>query len=344
MQLGVGVGHLLVPGRQQLAAGEHDIRLRDLAAKELHRETHRHGSVAAVAASRRRRRRCGRPAPRILDSWRLSRHSNHAPGGSSGAARGPRPRAAAARRPVRRVLRRARAAQRGHRAARRRARRPGPAGAGRRQRRLAGARLGQPAAGEQGRRDYRLSLPFVDDPRRLGHDGGGLVDAIELTSGGRLAAIPYAGPWTAQTLGGLFDVAAALAHPVTLVANLATRYLWGGRPRPDQLLDYLLDGEQSGPPPDWDVGHFACVIGRAAGPGGRLYVRGRHVPLARQRRRAPAAAGAPGARARAPDMPPGGMIVVVARAGCRRGARGRRGARPRGGAWDNGTVTQATLR
>jgi hypothetical protein len=35
-------------------------------------------------------------------------------------------------------------------------------------------------------------------------------------SDGALAAIPYGGPWTAGTLGGLFDLAAALERPITL--------------------------------------------------------------------------------------------------------------------------------
>ena len=86
-----------------------------------------------------------------------------------------------------------------------------------------------------------------------------------------IAAIPYTGPWKTSTLAGLFDLAAALEHPVTLIANLATRHLWGGRPSVNQLLGYLLEGEPQGPAADWDVGHFACVFARVQGPGGSLY-------------------------------------------------------------------------
>ncbi len=107
---------------------------------------------------------------------------------------------------------------------------------------------------EQGRRDYRCSLPFVDDPAVSGTTAAGLLAAVEELSGGRVAAIPYTGPWTATTLGGLFDLAAARERPVTLIANLATRYLWGVHPRADQLLDYLFDGERAGPPPDGTSG------------------------------------------------------------------------------------------
>jgi hypothetical protein len=198
--------------------------------------------------------------------------------------------------------------------------------------------------GEHGRRDYRLSPPFVDDPHVSGTTAAGLVDAIELTSDGRLAALPYAGPWTARTLAGLFDVAAGLAHPVTLVANLGTRYLWGGHPRPDQLLGYLLDGDQTGPPPDWDVGHFACVIGRADGPGGRLYCVADTYPslgsagvhIQPQERLATALA--------RPGMAPGGMIAVVDAQDADAVRSGAAAVGLTEAAWDNGSVTQATLR
>src|SRR4029077_7787276 len=124
---------------------------------------------------------------------------------------------------------------------------------------------------EQARRDYRLSLPFVEDPARSGTTAAGLASAVRELSDEQLDAIPYTGPWTAATLGGLFDLVAVLERPVTLIANFATHHLWGAHPRADQLLDYLLEGEQDGPPPDWDVGHFACVFGRICGPGGSLY-------------------------------------------------------------------------
>src|SRR5437773_192903 len=69
-----------------------------------------------------------------------------------------------------------------------------------------------------------------------------------------------------------FEPAAALSRPVTLVANIATRHLWGSRASAEQLLAYLLEGELDGPDPDWDVGHFVCVVGRVEGPAGSLYV------------------------------------------------------------------------
>ncbi len=217
--------------------------------------------------------------------------------------------------------------------------------------------------GEPGRRDYRLSLPFIDDPDVSGTTAAGVLDAVGLLSGGALAPIPYTGPWNAHTLAGLFDLAATLEHPVTLVANLATRHLWGGRASVNQLLGYLIDGEQDGPPPDWDVGHFACIVGRVRGPGGSLYGiadtypalgdNGVHVQpqerLARAlRRETPAAASPaatnPAAAANPAAAPAGGVIVVVF---AQDAAAVRSGADALGLAediWDNGTVTAETLR
>lgn len=198
--------------------------------------------------------------------------------------------------------------------------------------------------GETGRRDYRVSLPFVEDADLSGTTAAGLLDAIQRLSDGALSAIPFTGPWDAATLAGLFDLVAALEHPVTLVANFATRYLWGGRASLKQLLDYLLDGCRDGPPPDWDVGHFACVVGRVRGPGGSLYCIADTYPslgdggLHAQPQELLAAA------LERPDMPSGGMLVVVS-AGDAPGVRA--GTAELGlheGMWDNGTATAGATR
>jgi hypothetical protein len=197
---------------------------------------------------------------------------------------------------------------------------------------------------EPGRRDYRLALPLVEDASASGTTAGGLVRALDQLSDGRLEAIPYAGPWTATTLAGLFDLAAALERPVTLIANLATRHLWGSRAGVSQLLDYLLAGEPTGPPPDWDVGHFACVLARVRGPGGSLYALAdtypslgdRGVHLQPQERLA--------AALERRDMPAGGMIVL---ASAEDASSVRSGAGELGlleGIWDNGTVTREILK
>jgi hypothetical protein len=198
--------------------------------------------------------------------------------------------------------------------------------------------------GEQGRRDYRLSLPVIEDSAVSGTTTAGLLEAVHELSGGRLAPIPYTGPWTAGTLAGVFDAAGSLQRPVTLVANLATRHLWGARARADQLLDYLFEGEQAGPPPDWDVGHFACLVGRVTGPAGTLYgvadtypsLGSRGVHLQPQERLAIAL--------QRPEMPAGGLIVVTS-------AEEAPSVRERAlavglieGVWDNGSVARETPR
>jgi hypothetical protein len=193
--------------------------------------------------------------------------------------------------------------------------------------------------GEGGRRDYRIKLPLIDDSDASGTTAAGLLDAIDELSGGALAAIPYTGPWDTRTLAGLFELVAALERPVTLVANLATRHLWGGRPSVNQLLGYLLDGETDGPAPDWDVGHFACVFARVRGPGGNLYCLADTYPalgnagvhVQPQERLATAL--------ERRDMPAGGMIVVAAAEDAPTVRAGADALGLREGIWDNGTVT-----
>ncbi|MCW3029176.1 MAG: hypothetical protein JWN81_2387 [Solirubrobacterales bacterium] len=196
---------------------------------------------------------------------------------------------------------------------------------------------------EQGRRDYRVSLPTVEDAAVSGTTAEGLVRALEELSQGRLAAMPYSGPWTGATLGGLFDVACSLTHPVTLLANFATRHLWGARPTISQLLDYLLGGVQDGPDPDWDVGHFACVVGRIRGPSGSLYcvadtyrsLGSDGVHLQPEERLASAIDRR--------DMPAGGIIVVAAADDAQAVRSGAAEVGLLEGLWDNGTPAAEML-
>jgi hypothetical protein len=197
--------------------------------------------------------------------------------------------------------------------------------------------------GETGRRDYRLALPTIEDPDLSGTTAAGVIDAIERLSDGALVAIPLSGPWTPAALDALFDAAAALERPVTLIANLATHHLWGAGARVDQLLDYLIDGEQAGPPPDWQVGHFVCVVGRVCGPRGSLYAvadtyptLGNHgVHLQPQERLAAALARR--------DMPAGGVIAVACAVDAHTLREAARTVGLNEGAWDNGTVTREML-
>jgi hypothetical protein len=210
---------------------------------------------------------------------------------------------------------------------------------------VAGAReQGTLPDGEAGRRDYRLPLPLTADSDVSGTTAAGVRDAIAELSGGALEAIPYAGPWTAETLSGLFELAATPKRAVTLIANFATHHLWGGRPSTNQLLDYLFDGQPNGPAPDWDVGHFACVVGRIRGPRGALYLIADTYPalgdggvhMQPQERLV--------AALERQDMPAGGMFTVVS---AQDAGVVRAGAHALGlteAVWDNGTVTRETLR
>jgi hypothetical protein len=192
--------------------------------------------------------------------------------------------------------------------------------------------------GEHSRRDYRLKLPTTEDASVSGTTAAGVVQAIEELSEGALAAVPYADGWSVPALAGLFDLLVSLERPVTLVANLATRQLWGARAAAAQLLDYLFDGSLEGPPPDWDVGHFSCIIGRLEGPRGSLYGIADTYP----------ALGSGGVHAQPaerlvralqrPGMPAGGLLAVLA---CEDAPRLRAAAPALGlreGDWDNGTA------
>jgi hypothetical protein len=198
--------------------------------------------------------------------------------------------------------------------------------------------------GERGRRDYRIEPPLVDAATASGTNCAGVLSALEQLSGGRLAAIALRGPWTVATLDGLFESIAELQQPATLIANVSTRELWGSRARFDELLGCLLAGTLDGPAPDWDVGHFVCVLGRVQGPAGSLYaVADTYPSLGRQgvhmqpRERLAAALERPG-------MTPGGVLaaVAVAEAPSVRAAVARLGLIE--GVWDNGSVTAEQLR
>jgi hypothetical protein len=191
---------------------------------------------------------------------------------------------------------------------------------------------------ERSRRDYRLELPTIEDASVSGTTAAGVVRAIEQLSEGALAAVPLAGHWSVRGLAALFDLVGSVEGPASLVANLATRQLWGSRAPAVQFLNYLFDGSLDGPPPDWDVGHFTCVIARVRGPRGALYGIADTYPAlggggvhAQPAERLVAALQRPG-------MAEGGLIAVLP---CEDAPRLHDGAAALGlrvGAWDNGTA------
>lgn len=198
--------------------------------------------------------------------------------------------------------------------------------------------------GETGRRDYRLEIPTIADSEYSGTTAAGVLAAVQGLSGGALDAIPFNGPWSAAALGALFEAAASLERPVSLIANFATHHLWGSRASVGELLGYLLDGNQDGPPPDWRVGHFACVVGRVRGPGGDLYAVADTYPALGNRGVHMQPSERLAAALERRDMPAGGMLAIVSREDAAAIRAGTSAAGLREEMWDNGTVTQGASR
>lgn len=126
--------------------------------------------------------------------------------------------------------------------------------------------------GASSRTDYEATFPVAPDEASAGTSAKGVARSIEELSGGELAVAPVAGPWTAQTVISLVEIAAAMAPECVPIANLRTGHLWGSRPPARLLLDHLLGRPVQAPPPDWDCGHFLTIAARVAGPGGALVV------------------------------------------------------------------------
>jgi hypothetical protein len=192
--------------------------------------------------------------------------------------------------------------------------------------------------GESSRRDYRLAVPLIDYAELSGTTAQGLVRALEELSEGTLAAIPYAGPWSEETLAGLLDALAGLERPVSAIANIATRHLWGSHASAEQLLGHLVGGADEGPPPDWDVGHFVCVIGSVRGARGRLCGIADTYPSLGRGGVHVQPAGRLALALRRPGRAAGGMIVAAAsdEAPAVRACAAALGLQER--AWDNGSV------
>jgi hypothetical protein len=116
--------------------------------------------------------------------------------------------------------------------------------------------------------DYRVELQVDPTPGVGGTSAPAVARAIERLSGGALAAIPVAGPWTADTVTALIDGAAE----ATLIANVRTGAFWGSRPGPAAVLAHLRGEPVDPPPADWDVGHFVNFAALVRGPAADLVV------------------------------------------------------------------------
>jgi hypothetical protein len=122
-----------------------------------------------------------------------------------------------------------------------------------------------PLADVPSRIDYRLDLP-VTAKAESGTSGPGLATAIEHLSGGRLVAVPVAGPWTAETVTELLSLDAQMP----LIANIDTGALWGASADRGQVQHHLETGADDGPAADWAVGHFVNPVAVQRGRGGAV--------------------------------------------------------------------------
>ena len=121
------------------------------------------------------------------------------------------------------------------------------------------------------RADYEAAIPGASDGASAGTSAMGVARGIEELSGGALAVVPVAGPWSAATLVSLVGIAARTPGCV-LIANLRTGHLWGSRPPARLLIDHLHGRRVEGPPPDWDCGHYLTIAACVGGPGGALVI------------------------------------------------------------------------
>jgi hypothetical protein len=118
------------------------------------------------------------------------------------------------------------------------------------------------------RLDYRLPLPVADHPAASGTSAHAVADGIERVGEGQVSVLPVAGPWTPESVEALLDTVAEVTPDAVLIANWATRHLWGSHPTPQALLAHLAGRDDvGGPPAEWDVGHFANLVGLLRGPG-----------------------------------------------------------------------------
>ena len=127
--------------------------------------------------------------------------------------------------------------------------------------------------GEEGRTDYRLEFPLLEDTKKSGTSIQGAMRAVRAISEAGVDAVTVAGPFETDDVRAIFRVMREVGAPGAVVLNVGTRYFWGAHPSPEQVAAYLEGGDPSvGPPPDWDVGHFVGAAGTVAGPQGELVV------------------------------------------------------------------------
>jgi len=125
---------------------------------------------------------------------------------------------------------------------------------------------------DSGRADYILELPRIDDSNITGTSPEGLVVATNELADSKLVAIPLRGEWTAEILEHLLEALVDLDQPALLIANSATRFLWGGKTEPATVIGFLSGQDVQGPPADWNVGHYIGIMGWAQGSESKLAI------------------------------------------------------------------------
>ncbi|MGF1520928.1 MAG: hypothetical protein ACFBSF_01235 [Leptolyngbyaceae cyanobacterium] len=116
-------------------------------------------------------------------------------------------------------------------------------------------------------------IPTCSDRAMCGTSATGLIRATEHLSQGHFCLLPLQ---IEDWLTGLRELLAlCLAHPdwqVIPILNVHTRHFWGSQLTPLELFTYLETGQLIPPPTDWNVGHFALLVGQVRGQAASLYV------------------------------------------------------------------------
>jgi len=126
--------------------------------------------------------------------------------------------------------------------------------------------------GDPGRNDYILELPRIDDSNVTGTAPQGLANATNELAEGKLVAIPLNGAWTAEIVEKILEALMDLNQPALLIANSATRFLWGGKSEPINVFNYLSGATEVGPEADWNVGHYIGILGWIEGSKRKLAI------------------------------------------------------------------------
>jgi hypothetical protein len=127
--------------------------------------------------------------------------------------------------------------------------------------------------GHQGRDDYVLDLPRVDDPQiDSGTSSEGLRVATSVLSDGSFAAVPISGEWTESNLSRVLRMLVESDIECLVMSNSATRFLWDSHTPSHTLFQFLCGETVEVAPSEWDVGHFLAIVGYIEGPGGTLAI------------------------------------------------------------------------